>query len=97
MSDTIKYSPAEMREVASKIITDASSAIDDHESSWQRMDTHLQSYPWFLQELLRNIIEPHQQRLRNSYNWQIAFARALSAGADAMEQTDQAVAQEFEL
>ncbi|GCE19509.1 hypothetical protein [Dictyobacter kobayashii] len=97
MGEKMMFSADGMRSVASQMLTDAHTAIHDHDSAWRQLDNHLQSYPDILQGLLRSIIEPHQQHMRATYDWQIAFANALKSSADQLELADQEVANEFRL
>ncbi|GCE05489.1 hypothetical protein [Dictyobacter aurantiacus] len=97
MGEKISYSADGMRAVASQMLTDAHTAIGNHDAAWRQMDNHLQSYPDIIQGLLRNIVEPHQKHLRSTYEWQISFANALKTSADQLELADQNVANEFTL
>ncbi|HLG78127.1 MAG TPA: hypothetical protein VKX46_17050 [Ktedonobacteraceae bacterium] len=95
MSDGISYDPDHMRSVASQMLTDAQKALDDHNAAWSQMQAHLDSYPAFLQDLLRPIVESHVQRMHSTYHWQVAYANALSNGADQFDLVDQDVAKHF--
>jgi len=96
MSDNMSYNTGTMRTVAGDILKNANKAHDAHQTAWQNMEAHIQTYPGFIQGVLRSALEPYERRLRASYDWQIATAHALANAADVLEQTEQEIAQTFE-
>lgn len=94
-NDSLSINTAAVRAVASQITADTRQVQANHAAAWQRMQQHLQDYPAPLQELLFSVINSHQQRMSQTYHWQLAFADALTSAADAFEQTDAAIEQSF--
>lgn len=45
---------------------------------------------------MKDVLDPHAQRLTNSYDWLEKFANAMLKAAQAVEDTDKAVQQSFQ-
>ncbi len=49
-----------------------------------------------VQDYLKNVLEPHEQRLRATYDWQEQFAQALFDLVDQIEQTERNIQAGFD-
>jgi hypothetical protein len=94
-NDPLVFNTDGMRTVASTITTNANKALGDHAVAWQRMQNHIQSYPGNLSNLLLDILHPHNERMCQSYHWQLSFASALSGSADTIDEAEAEIAQLF--
>jgi len=94
-NDSLSFNTDGMRGIAQQITLKANQALIDHESSWRRMQGHLSDYPATLQDLLFTIANAHQQRMSQTYHWQLAFADALFSSADAVDQMETEIEQSF--
>jgi hypothetical protein len=70
--------------VAAKIRTNAHNAIDQHNRHWQQVQDCFSPLPGFMQSLLRSVLEPHDTRLRESFQWQLDYADRLEVAAERM-------------
>jgi hypothetical protein len=89
------YPTDKMRLTAQNIRTSANNALADHSMYWQRVQNCLSPLPGFMQSALHYVLDPHDKRLRDSYQWQLDFATALEQAADRMEGLDQQIKQTF--
>lgn len=94
-NDPLTFNTDGMREIAKQITLNANQALMDHDTAWQRMQSHLQEYPSSLQDLLFSVIDPHQKQMVKNYHWQLGFANTLSASADLVDQVEAEIAQLF--
>lgn len=104
-SDEMSYPTDLLRQVAAKILVNATTALEQHDQAWRDAQTYINesgprpfnfwsSYQYQLdekiniQQELNNVLTPHAQRLRASYEWQIALATSLFAAIDLAEGTE---------
>lgn len=93
----IMYFPTTlMRTVATNIASYATKAQSQHDTEWQSMQHYLniQCHEEIRPDMLDNL-KPLAAQVCASYDWQISLAKALLAAADAIDQTDQAIANGF--
>ena len=95
MTDKFSYPIERMHQTAQEIRKNANQGIQDHETAWRRIEAFIDSFPSFMQPTLRNILEPHDRRFRDSYQWQLDFADRLTKAADAMKGQDDGTARQF--
>ena len=96
MSNTpLSYPTERMRQTAQQIRANAQDALSAHSSAWQRVNALIDSFPGFMQPALRTVLDPHDKRFRDSYQWQIDFADRLENAADSSDTTEQQVKQQF--
>lgn len=91
----ISYPVDKMRLTAQKIRTSAYNALANHNMYWQRVQNCISPLPGFIQSALYDVLDPHDKRLRDSYQWQLDFATALEQAADRMDNLDQQIKQTF--
>ena len=91
----MSYPIDKMRSVAQNIRTSANNALTNHHMHWQRVQNCIDRLPGFMQSPLYYVLDPHDRRLRNSYQWQLDFADALEKAANDMDDVDQQVKQAF--
>lgn len=89
------FNTSAMRTTANSITNSANKALGDHSAAWQRMQNHIQSYPANLSGLLSDVLDPHNQRMLQSYHWQLSFASALSGAADTIDEAEAELTQWF--
>ncbi|HEY1349880.1 MAG TPA: hypothetical protein VGF67_09670 [Ktedonobacteraceae bacterium] len=87
------YPTDKMRLTAQKVRTSADTAMANHGMYWRRVQNCLSPLPGFLQSALSSVLDPHDKRLRDSYQWQLDFATALEQAADRMDGLDQQIKQ----
>ncbi|MBV9691260.1 MAG: hypothetical protein JO202_16290 [Ktedonobacteraceae bacterium] len=77
----ISYPTDRILQTAAKIRTNAHNAIDQHNRHWQQVQDCISPLPGFMQSLLRFVLEPHDKRLRESFQWQLDYADRLEVAA----------------
>lgn len=97
MSDgnTISYPPDAMRTTAGKIRNNATTALNNHESYWSLIQTCISPLPGFMQSALNAVLNPHNERLRASFQWQMDYADLLEKAAGEMEAQDNTTKRSF--
>jgi hypothetical protein len=93
--DKLSYPTDKMRLTAQKIRTNANNALTDHSTHWRRVQNCISPLPGFIQSALYYVLDPHNKRLHDSYQWQLDFATALEQAADRMDELDQQIKQTF--
>jgi hypothetical protein len=94
-SETV-YPSQHIREVATKILVQASNAQSQHDTAWNQFQTYVsQTCNPGLQETMNNCVQPYAQRLRSSYDWLMSLASALFQAADDIDQAEGQVTQSF--
>ncbi len=83
-----------LREVAAKILANASLGLDEHTTAWQKTQSYVDANP-ALRPFMDAVLVQHEQHLRASYQWQLDLASALFAAIDTVEGADNDVAQSF--
>ncbi len=94
-NDLLMFNTDGMRSVANTITKNANQALSDHALAWQRMQNHIQTYPANLSNLLLDVLHPHNERMCQSYHWQLSFATALHNSADTVDEAEAEIAQMF--
>lgn len=94
-NDPLIFNTDGMRTIANSITTSANKALGDHEVAWQRMQGHIQSYPSNLSNLLFEVLHPHNQRMIQTYHWQLSFASALNDAASLVDEAEAEMSQWF--
>ena len=94
-TDDITYPINRMQETAQKIQSNAQQAFERHVLAWRSVEALIARFPGFMQTPLRTIFDPHEQRFRLSYQWQMEFAHHLMNAADSMQQVEEKNAQNF--
>ncbi|MDQ2907129.1 MAG: hypothetical protein ABI456_08565 [Ktedonobacteraceae bacterium] len=106
-NDEILFPKDLLREAASTIFNNAMHASENHGALWNTVENWIQaSAPkdtlFLLGDLvdvrsyLTNVLQPHAERLRASYDWQMSFASALMQAIDTIETTDEQIAASFD-
>lgn len=93
---TISYPVDLMRQVAGQIMVDAGQAMIDHQNQWNDVQTYLSSLPGMVQSHVQTLLNQHQQRLMDSYQWQLDFANALMEAAQYMDDLDHGIRDTFD-
>ncbi len=93
--DEITYPINRMQQTAQKIKTNAQQAYEQHVTAWRSVEMLISRFPGFMQSPLRTVFDPHDQRFRLSYQWQIEFADHLLEAANTMQQVEEKNAQNF--
>ncbi|MBA2285158.1 MAG: hypothetical protein H0W02_06735 [Ktedonobacteraceae bacterium] len=94
-SGAIFYPLDRMREAAAKILVNAGEAQQSHNAAWAKVQSYVQSFPGFMQGPIMTVLSRYDARLRASYQWQLDFANTLFDAADAMDTTDNNIADSF--
>lgn len=89
------YPTDKMRLTAQKIRNSANNALTNHGMYWRRVQNCISPLPGFIQSALYYVLDPHDKRMRDSYQWQLDFATALELAADRMGGLDQQIKQTF--
>lgn len=84
-----------MQQTAQKIKTNAEQAYERHVIAWRNVEVLIERFPGFMQPPLRAVFDPHDQRFRLSYQWQMEFADHLLRAASSMEQVEERNVQQF--
>ncbi len=84
-----------MRAIANQITNNANQALSDHAVAWNHMQGHIASYPSNLQGLLYEIVNSHQQRLSQTYHWQLSYASALTDSANLADEAEAEITSMF--
>lgn len=92
-SDAIIFPTDQLREVAAKILVQADTALQQHNKLWAQVQT-------FLHENddhgnMAAVLNPHDKRMRASYDWQMQLASTLFQVVDLVEGADDSAAQGF--
>lgn len=107
--DEIRIPTDLLREVAAEILAEVGQALALHDQTWHAIQAWIdESSPTYgtadlgsgmidphVPHHLNEVLQPHAQRLRASYEWQISVAQALFAAVDAVETTEQGLANGF--
>lgn len=104
-NDDITYPLDLMNEVALTIFQQTQQAMETHQQNWQVIAQWIEeSAPTFSQlginlvdvrSYLKNVLEPHAQRLQASYQWQMDTAQALVDAVAQIETAEQQIADGF--
>ncbi|HZO70858.1 MAG TPA: hypothetical protein VFB60_01570 [Ktedonobacteraceae bacterium] len=92
-TDAIIFPTDQLRQVAAQILVDADAALQRHNAIWAKIQTFLHDHDDGGH--MAAVLNPHEQRMRASYNWQMQLASALFQAIDTVEGTDNAMAQGF--
>ncbi|MDQ2715627.1 MAG: hypothetical protein M3Z08_12025 [Chloroflexota bacterium] len=92
-TDGILFPVDQMREVAAKILVQADLALQRHNTLWAQVQAFLHEHDDGGD--MAAVLNPHEQRMRASYNWQMHLASTLFQAIDTVEGTDNAMAQGF--
>jgi hypothetical protein len=92
-SEKMVYPIDLLRQVAAKILVDADMALQQHQTLWKGVQGFL--YEHDVNGKMAAVLEPHEKRMRDSYNWQMQLASTLFAAIDAVTTTDQDAANLF--
>lgn len=92
----ISYSTDSMRATAQKIRANASTALSDHTKYWNMVQNCLSPLPGFVQSAFYNVLNPHDERLRASYQWQMEVADRLEQAANHMDGLDSDLTKSFQ-
>lgn len=96
-SQTINYPVDRMRETAGNILSNANNSLAQHETVWANVQRYIESFPGFMQGPVRTLFSIYEARLRQSYEWQMDFAKTLADSADMVETTETGIANSFKL
>ncbi|MBV9258853.1 MAG: hypothetical protein JO215_12635 [Ktedonobacteraceae bacterium] len=112
-SNVINYPIDRMREVANDILSAVYKARQQHSTHWSNIQHYINgdcvaSYrplgitPLFVfggdvSSHMKDVLEPHAQRLTDSYDWLEQFAHELLKAVQVIEQTEHSIAQSFQL
>ncbi|HEU5378576.1 MAG TPA: hypothetical protein VFV38_24410 [Ktedonobacteraceae bacterium] len=104
-NDDITYPLDLMNEVALTIFQQTQQAMETHQQNWQVIAQWIEeSAPKFSQlginlvdvrSYLKNVLEPHAQRLQASYQWQMDAAQALVNAVEQIQTAEQQIADGF--
>lgn len=94
--EQVVYPLDHMREVAAKILVQASDAQAQHDQQWQQIQTYITHDfdPGWGHTVLA-CVQPYAQRVRATYDWQINLASALFDAIDAIEGNENGTTQSF--
>jgi hypothetical protein len=85
-SETNVYPTDHMRAIANAISKQADDARSQHDQKWHQITHFIQNnFDPSLHDALTNLLKPHADRIRASYDWQSDLASAL---IDAANQVD---------
>jgi len=94
MANDQKIYPVDLlSQVAAQILTDANQALEQHQTIWKQVQTFLQDND--VDGKMAAVLDPHQQRMVDSYNWQIQLAKSISSAVEQVKQADSNMAGEF--
>ena len=94
--DIIRYPIDTMRSVTAMIVVNIDMALIQHEAAWKKAQNYVDSLPEPLQPAFMDALNKHQQRIRDSYQWQQDFAQALLSAADAADDTESSITAAFQ-
>ncbi len=94
-AEEISYPIDRMQETAQKIKTNAQQGYERHVMAWRNVEALIERFPGFMQTPLPAVFDPHDQRFRLSYQWQMDFADHLLEAANAMQQVEENNVQQF--
>ena len=95
MSDTRSYSTEAMRATARKIRTNAQNGLNTHNQHWHQLQSSISSLPGFIQSLFNLVLKPHDQSIRDSFQWQMDYATQLEQAANSLETIEGLLADVF--
>ncbi len=85
-----------MRQVAGQIMEQVGRAMSEHQAHWHDAQTYISTLPGIVENDMWTLMNLHQQRLLDSYQWQLAFAQALVEAAQYMEDLDHGIRDSFD-
>ena len=94
-SEKIVYPVDHMREVAAKILVQASNVQSEHDAIWNQILDQMREFAPAWRETLMPSLQPYAARLRSSYDWRIDLASALFSAIDAIEGNEDTINRGF--
>lgn len=85
-----------LRSIAQTITTKANDAAQNHQAAWQRLQNHVNDYPFNIGQPLLDLVNPHLHRMSKTFDWQKTFAGHLDEVATLVEEADQEIARWFQ-
>ncbi len=80
-----------IREVAARILVQADQALQQHTTTWSGIQA------WFNENddsgYMASVLNPHEKRMRDLYNWQMQLASTLFAALDLIEANENDIRQ----
>jgi hypothetical protein len=92
-NESILYPIDLMREVAAKLLVQADTAMQEHNTICAKVQGFLETND--VDGCMAAVVAPHEKRMRDSYEWQMQLASTLFSAIDEMESADQNVSQSF--
>jgi hypothetical protein len=92
----IAFDITALRSTAQTITTTANDAAQNHQAAWQRLQNHVNEYPFNIGQPLLDLLHPHLHRMSQTFDWQQTFASRLDEIATLAEETDQEIARWFQ-
>ncbi len=92
-NESILYPIDLMRQVAAKLLVQADTALQEHNTICAQVQSFLDTND--VDGCMAAVVAPHEKRMRDSYEWQMQLATTLFSAIDAMESADQNVSQSF--
>ncbi|MBV9615284.1 MAG: hypothetical protein JO031_07510, partial [Ktedonobacteraceae bacterium] len=73
--DLTIYPIDQLREVAARILVQADQALQQHNATWSNIQVWLNENDEY--GYMASVLNPHEKRMRDSYNWQMQLASTL--------------------
>jgi hypothetical protein len=95
-SGSLSYPTKHMVDVASQMCTNANNALKEHDAAWSRIQNYVHGLFGFMQGPIFAVLNPYEQHLRKSYQWQIDCGNAIIGAANLMDETNTSVSNSFQ-
>jgi hypothetical protein len=82
-----------LSQAAARILVDANQALDQHQTLWNQVQAFLHEHD--IDGKMAAVLIPHEQRMRESYNWQIQLASSIFSAIELATAADDSVASSF--
>lgn len=93
-SETLNYPIDLLTQVAARILGDATAALEQHQTLWRQVQEFLREND--VDGKMEAVLRPHEQRMRDSYNWQMQLASSLFSAIDAITENEDTLAKSFQ-
>lgn len=94
-NDEMSYPIEHMYTTVDNIMSNASTSLTQHEIAWSNVQRYIDRFPYFMQGPVRAVLSAYEQRLRQSYEWQVEYAKALKDATDTAAGVEQDVYTSF--
>src|SRR5215472_3600335 len=89
----IVYPVDRLRQAAAQLLVSADNALQQHNQTWSQIQQWLHDNDD--KGYMASVLNPHEKRMRDSYNWQMQLASTLFDAIDQINNNEDNTAQDF--